>query len=40
MKEGQLLFSYYPDQRWLKSSSIINCDNSTVAEVSKPGTGY
>lgn len=40
MKDGQLLFSYYPDQRWLKSSSIINCDNSTVAEVSKPGTGY
>jgi hypothetical protein len=36
MKEGQLLFSYYPDQRWLKSSSFINCDSSTVADASKP----
>ena len=40
MKDGQLLFSYYPDRQWLSSSSFINCDNSTVAEVSKPGTGY
>lgn len=40
MKEGQLLFSYYPDRQWLSSSSFINCDKSTVAEVSKPGTGY
>lgn len=40
MKDGQLLFSYYPDRQWLSSSSFINCDKSTVAEVSKPGTGY
>lgn len=40
MKDGQLLFSYYPDRRWLNSSSFINCDKSTVAEVSKSGTGY
>ena len=31
MKDGQLLFSYYPDQRWLKSSSYINCGSGTVA---------
>lgn len=31
MKEGQLLFSYYPDQRWLKSSAYINCTGGTVA---------
>lgn len=40
MKDGQLLFSYYPDRQWLSSSSFINCDKSTVAEVSKPGTSY
>lgn len=31
MKGGQLLFSYYPDQRWLKNSSYINCGGGTVA---------
>ena len=31
MKEGQLLFSYYPDKRWLKSSSFINCGSGTMA---------
>lgn len=40
MKEGQLLFSYYPDRQWLKSSSFINCDKSTVADVSNPTDGY
>ncbi|PZW95257.1 L,D-transpeptidase-like protein [Pseudomonas sp. 478] len=38
MKDGQLLFSYYPDQRWLKSSSYINCGGGTVAATSTPGT--
>jgi hypothetical protein len=38
MKDGQLLFSYYPDQRWLKSSSYINCGGGTVAAASTPGT--
>lgn len=37
MKDGQLLFSYYPDQRWLKSSSYINCGGGTVAAASTPG---
>ena len=35
MKDGQLLFSYYPDQRWLKSSSYINCGGGTVASSDK-----
>ncbi len=35
MKDGQLLFSYYPDQRWLKTSSYINCGSETVASASK-----
>ncbi|MVV47821.1 hypothetical protein EJA72_06100 [Pseudomonas sp. PB120] len=38
MKDGQLLFSYYPDQRWLKSSSYINCGGATVATASKAST--
>jgi hypothetical protein len=35
MKDGQLLFSYYPDQRWLKSSSYINCSGDTLASREK-----
>jgi hypothetical protein len=35
MKDGQLLFSYYPDQRWLKSSSYINCGSGTVESSDK-----
>jgi hypothetical protein len=38
MKDGQLLFSYYPDQRWLKSSSYINCGGGTVAATSTPNS--
>jgi hypothetical protein len=38
MKDGQLLFSYYPDQRWLKSSSFVNCGGATVADTSKPNS--
>ncbi|WP_213936817.1 murein L,D-transpeptidase catalytic domain family protein [Pseudomonas sp. dw_612] len=33
MKDGQLLFSYYPDQRWLKTSSFVNCGSGTMAGV-------
>lgn len=25
LKDGQFLFSYYPDQRWLESSAYLNC---------------
>jgi len=38
MKDGQLLFSYYPDQRWLKKSSYINCGSGTVASAAEPST--
>lgn len=38
MKDGQLLFSYYPDQCWLKKSSYINCGSGTVATASKSTT--
>jgi L,D-transpeptidase catalytic domain len=26
MKDGQLVFAYYPDQRWLNASSFIQCN--------------
>ena len=26
LKGGQFLFSYYPDQRWLKTSHLLSCD--------------
>ncbi|MFV8570705.1 murein L,D-transpeptidase catalytic domain family protein [Marinobacter sp. SBS5] len=26
LKGGQLVFTYYPDQEWLQSSSFLNCD--------------
>ncbi|WP_028622255.1 murein L,D-transpeptidase catalytic domain family protein [Pseudomonas sp. Ant30-3] len=35
MKNGQLLFSYYPDNRWLKTSSYINCGSGTMASATK-----
>lgn len=38
MKGGQLLFSYYPDKRWLKSSSFINCGSGTMASSSEPNS--
>ncbi|MHC8305359.1 murein L,D-transpeptidase catalytic domain family protein [Pseudomonas sp. PB3P13] len=38
MKDGQLLFSYYPDNSWLKTSSYINCGSGTVASASRPVT--
>jgi hypothetical protein len=38
MKGGQLLFSYYPDKRWLKTSSYINCGGGTVATAEKSTT--
>jgi hypothetical protein len=30
LKDGQLLFAYYPDREWLENSALINC-NSTIA---------
>ncbi|MDB5980623.1 MAG: hypothetical protein JWQ69_1638 [Pseudomonas sp.] len=40
MKDGQLVFSYYPDQRWLSASSFINCDSATVADTSRPASNF
>lgn len=31
LKDGQLVFSYYPDQRWLGASTYLNCGESTAA---------
>lgn len=40
MKEGQLVFSYYPDQHWLSASSFINCAGDTVADTSRPAPNF
>jgi hypothetical protein len=40
MKEGQLLFSYYPDQRWLNASSFINFNGATVADTSRSDSNF
>jgi hypothetical protein len=37
MKDGQLLFSYYPDPRWLNSSSFINCAKGQIASATALG---
>lgn len=31
LKGGQLVFKYYPDQQWLRTSGLLNCDDTTVA---------
>ncbi|RON03418.1 hypothetical protein BK659_23205 [Pseudomonas brassicacearum] len=31
LKDGQFMFSWYPDQRWLKSSAYLNCRPHQVA---------
>lgn|SRR5690606_31145549 len=31
LKGGQLVFTWYPDQRWLQSSSFLNCSGQRVA---------
>lgn len=31
LKGGQLIFTFYPDQKWLHSSAFVNCENRTVA---------
>ena len=31
LKGGQLLFTYYPDQKWLGSSSYLNCNQDTAS---------
>jgi len=37
LKQGQFLFSYYPDPKWLAGSRLLNCDRAqTVAANSRP----
>lgn len=33
LKDGQLMFSWYPDQRWLQSSAYLNCQPQRVASI-------
>jgi hypothetical protein len=33
LKGGQMLFSYYPDKRWLSSSPYLKCSNQQTAQV-------
>jgi len=35
LKDGQLVFSYYPDQHWLGSSSYLNCGASAIVQTAK-----
>ncbi|MCU1752702.1 murein L,D-transpeptidase catalytic domain family protein [Pseudomonas sp. 6D_7.1_Bac1] len=33
LKDGQFMFSWYPDRRWLKSSAYLNCQPHQVASI-------
>jgi L,D-transpeptidase catalytic domain len=33
LKDGQFMFSWYPDQRWMKSSAYLNCRPHQVASI-------
>lgn len=37
LKGGQLVFKYYPDQRWLHNSAYLNCGSGTVASQAEAG---
>jgi len=36
LKGGQFLFTYYPDQHWLASSSYLNCQPEMLASLTTP----
>ncbi|WP_300720116.1 murein L,D-transpeptidase catalytic domain family protein [Pseudomonas sp.] len=36
LKDGQFMFAWYPDQRWLKSSAYLNCQPRLVASIVTP----
>lgn len=36
LKDGQFVFSYYPDSQWLNSSAYLNCQPSRVAAIVAP----
>ena len=33
LKNGQFMFAWYPDQRWLQSSAYLNCQSRQVASI-------
>jgi len=39
LKDGQFMFSWYPDQRWLKSSPYLNCQPRQVASIVNASNG-
>ncbi len=39
MKDGQFVFSYYPDQAWLAHSALLHCAASRTARTARTGTG-
>ncbi|KPP97735.1 MAG: L,D-transpeptidase catalytic domain [Marinobacter sp. HL-58] len=36
LKGGQLVFKYYPDEQWLQSSGLLNCEKGQVADSKAP----
>ncbi|AHE98568.1 murein L,D-transpeptidase catalytic domain family protein [Thioalkalivibrio paradoxus] len=36
LKDGQFMFSYYPDQEWLASSEYLNCQPELLASLMQP----
>lgn len=39
LKDGQFLFTYYPDQEWLENSAFLNCQPQRVVQYVAPFTG-
>lgn len=39
LKDGQFMFSYYPDPEWLQSSAYLNCEPGRVAALVAPFSG-
>lgn len=33
LKDGQFMFAWYPDKRWLQSSAFLNCESRQVASI-------
>ena len=33
LKDGQFVFSYYPDKAWLRSSAYLNCKPDQIARL-------
>jgi hypothetical protein len=39
LKQGQLLFAYYPDPEWLKSSQVLDCGRRMAAAAGASSKG-